>query len=123
MKLLNPRLKDKDKTKLIEILLIVGGILSVFKLNIQMLLFFILFLLFSLIYYISLNSKLWREGLPYKIPSPYKLSSIIVSLTFSAVASSILAEAMANSGIWMARITSSAYYVTFSLVLYLALYE
>jgi len=116
MKLLNPRLKDKDKTKLIEILLIVGGILGVFKLPVQMLPLFIVFLLFSIMYYISLHSKHWRRKF-------YKLSSIVVSLTFSGVASYILGQTIANQSTWMAYIVTLTYYVTFSLVLYLALYK
>jgi len=115
MKLPSPDLEDKDKSKLIEILLIVGAILGVLKPNDYMLPFFLLFLLFSILFYISLHSKPWRRMWFY--------SSIIVSLTFSGVVSSILGVAMINSGIRMAFFIALLYYGVFSYILFRALYK
>lgn len=110
-------LDDKYKSRLIEILLIIGGILGAFQLGAIMLPFFIIFLISSVLYYISIHSQNGKKRF-------YWSSSTFVSLTFSGVVSSILGTALVEFyGTYIAYIISIIYYGFFAFILYLALYK
>ena len=68
-----------QKTKLIEILLIVGSIIAAFKLPINLIWMFILFVIFSILYYILIQNNLLKKGLLSR------LISFLVASLFSGV--------------------------------------
>ncbi len=48
-------LSNEDKAKIVELMIVIGGILGSFKIKGDFVSWFVLFLLFSLIYLIGLN--------------------------------------------------------------------
>ena len=71
-------LTDPQKLKFIEILLIVGAIISAFQLPLEMIWIFMLFVLFSLLYYIYLQ----REDKSIRV---FNFFAVFVATYFSGI--------------------------------------
>jgi len=86
----------RDKIKLIELLLIIGSLIAAFKISGSFGLVFILFVFFSIPYFIMIQKEECKE----KISKDYKLLvnvfSVIIAATFSAILSTLLALSAVN---------------------------
>ncbi len=111
-KLKNFYLNVNQKMKLIEILLIVGSILAAFKIPSDMIWLFMIFILFSILYYIHIQQK--KVG-------HLELTSIFVSASFVGIitynfAVSVITAAPNYFDFWI--IVTLIYYFLFTGLLY-----
>jgi hypothetical protein len=114
---------DKDKKiKLIELLLIVGAILAAFNLPPQHILLFMLFVLFSIWYYIEVQTGN-ETGLILTIIAAFVATSFVGIITYNIVI--CLIDSIYNVSnlisIIFVLIISIVYYLFFSYLIFIAL--
>ena len=108
-------MEDNDKEILTDKrLLIVGGVLSAFKLDDITIVIFIMFLVLSLLYFVMLSGK--RKLTPLF----FRVCSIFVAATFSSVTTVVLLQGFSDIGILEIVVCILFYFVTVALV-YIAL--
>ncbi len=111
-------LKKDDQSKLIELLLIVGGLFGVFKLNGYMILLFIYFLFFGIAYFIFTKS----ETQTHVVKSYIEIAAFMVAASFSAIFAYLIAQLL-SSDIVGTLVVGGMFWVFSFQILYSALSE
>ena len=114
------QLDTSQRTKLIEILLIVGSIVAAFKMPTKMIWLFMLFSLCSILYYIIIQKETGDTT-----PTPFlAVISIVISASFVGIIvfnfALSLFEALSGFSLVIVALTI-IYYIVFTIIIYKAL--
>ena len=114
------QLDTSQRTKLIEILLIVGSIVAAFKMPTKMIWLFMLFFLCSILYYIIIQKETGDTT-----PPPFlAVISIVISASFVGIIvfnfALSLFEALSGFSLVIVALTI-IYYIVFTIIIYKAL--
>jgi len=114
------QLDTSQRTKLIEILLIVGSIVAAFKMPTKMIWLFMLFFLCSILYYIIIQKETGDTT-----PTPFlAVISIVISASFVGIIvfnfALSLFEALSGFSLVIVALTI-IYYIVFTIIIYKAL--
>ena len=104
-----------DKVKLVELMIVVGGILGAFKVKGDLITWFVLFLLFSLIYLIGLKSKP-NTKFCEKFSNVSSLTAFIMAIGFSATLSVVLVQEMSLDP--LLKLIIALVYTAFSTIIF-----